>query len=185
MQEITHATTNPLVEKIKASRRLLIIFGALLALNGLLFIVFTSIATLTSVYLFGFFMIFAGALQAAVSFRAFSGWRRIGWLAFSLLYVLAGFFAFKAPLATASALTWLITVFIVAGGIIRIVSAFQLKPLSGWGWVLLSGLLLLVTGFLIMSNPTSPLWLLGLLLGVDLLVQGLNLLVLGFAIKKL
>lgn len=34
------------------------------------------------------------------------------------------------------------------------------------GWILMSGVLLFITGILILNNPTSPLWLLGLFLGV-------------------
>ncbi len=173
------------IERIKASRPILITLGVLLTISGIAFISFTSMATLTSVYLFGFLMIFGGILQAVTSFSALSGWQRWLWLLFSIFYILAGFFAFKAPLATASALTWLIAVFIIAGGIVRIINAFQVRPLSGWGWILLSGILLLVTGLLIANNPTSPLWVLGLLLGMDLLIQGINLLTLSFAINKL
>lgn len=176
---------SPFIERIKASRPLLITFGILLIASGLLFITFTGIATLTSVYLFGLLMIFAGLLQAVTSISALSGGQRWLWLLFSLLYILAGFFAFKAPLATASALTWLIAAFIIVGGVFRIVSAFQLKAINGWGWVLFSGVLLFVTGVLIALNPSSPLWLLGLMLGVDLLFQGINLLILSLAIKKM
>ncbi|MDQ8954160.1 HdeD family acid-resistance protein [Acinetobacter rudis] len=174
-----------LIDQMKSSRPILIIFGVLLIVSGLLFVTFTGIATLTSVYLFGLLMIFAGILQAIMSMSALNGGHRWLWLLFSLLYILAGFFAFKAPLATASALTWLIAAFILLGGIFRIVSAFQLRMVNGWGWVLFSGILLFATGLLIAFNPTSPLWLLGLMLGLDLLFQGINLLILSFAIKKL
>lgn len=184
MQDKMINVPNVLVERIKASRSLLIAFGVLLALSGLLFIIFTNFATLTSVYLFGFLMIFGGILQALTSLSTFSGWRLVGGLLFSILYVLAGFFVFKAPLATASALTWLIAVCLMAGGMVRTINAFQLKPLSGWVWVLVSGLLLFITGLLIINNPTSPLWLLGLMFGVDLLFQGISLLTLAFVIKK-
>lgn len=176
---------SPFIERIKASRPLLITFGILLILSGIVFITFTGIATLTSVYLFGLLMIFAGILQAVTSISALSGGYRWLWLLFSVLYILAGVFAFKAPLATASALTWLIAAFILVGGLFRIVSAFQLRSLNGWGWVLFSGILLLITGILIAINPTSPLWLLGLMLGLDLLFQGINLLMLSFMIKKM
>jgi uncharacterized membrane protein HdeD (DUF308 family) len=164
---------------------MLIAFGILLVISGLFFIAFTGIATLTSVYLFGLLMVFAGILQAVIAIGALSGGQRWLWLLFSLVYILAGYFAFKAPLATASALTWLIAAFILVGGLFRIVSAFQLRAINGWGWVLFSGVLLFVTGLLIAINPTSPLWLLGLMLGLDLLFQGINLLILSVAIKKM
>lgn len=80
--------------------------------------------------------------------------------------MISGILSFKPPLATATALTWLLAVFLIIGGISHFTHAFQMKPLSGWGWILMSGVLLFITGILILNNPTSPLWLLGLFLGV-------------------
>lgn len=184
MSENYHHVHEILMERIKSSRILLLVLGIMLTISGLLFIAFTNIATITSVFLFGFVMIFGGALQVIASF-SLVGWRRWVWLLFGLLYGMAGVFAFKAPLATASVLTWLLAVFLIAGGIVRITSAFQLKQIQGWGWLLISGILLLVTGFLIGTNPTSPLWVLGLMLGLDLFIQGINLLTLASIIRKL
>lgn len=173
-----------LINQLKKHRGLLILSGILLTLCGIIFIGSTTFATLTSVYMFGFIMIFSGVIQLFMSFQALQGMQKLGGIIFAIFYILAGILAFKAPLATAAALTWLLALLLIIGGIASIIHAFQMKPISGWAWTLASGMLLLVTGILILKSPTSPLWLLGLLLGVELFMRGINYLMLAFAVKR-
>lgn len=46
--------------------------------------------------------------------------------------MISGILSFKPPLATVTALTWLLAVFLIIGGISHFIHAFQMKPLSGW-----------------------------------------------------
>lgn len=173
-----------LIAQLKQHRALLMISGILLTICGFIFIGSTTFATLTSVYMFGFIMIFSGIIQLFMSFKTLQGMQKWGGIIFAIFYLIAGILSFKSPLATATALTWILAVFLIIGGISRFIHAFQMKPLSGWGWILMSGVLLFITGILILNNPTSPLWLLGLFLGVELLMRGINFLMLAFAIKR-
>lgn len=181
---IVPTSQDPLIHQLKKYRGLLILSGILLTLCGILFIGSTAFATLTSVYMFGFIMVFSGIIQLFMSFQTLQDMQKLGAIIFAIFYILAGILAFKAPLATAAALTWLLAVLLIIGGITSAIHAFQMRPISGWGWSLASGALLLVTGILILKDPTSPLWLLGLLLGIDLLVRGVNYLMLAFAVKR-
>ena len=79
----------------------------------------------------------------------------------------------------------LLAIALLIGGFIRIFNAFMLKPMSGWGWTLFSGLLTLATGAIILASPDSPFWVLGLFLGVDILFQGVNYLTFAAAIKQI
>ena len=82
-------------------------------------------------------------------------------------------------------LTNILAIFLIIAGVIRSVNAFILKPLIGWGWILLSGLLTLATGIIILMSPDAPFWVLGLFLAVDILFQGVNYLTLAAAIKRI
>lgn len=173
-----------LIDQLKQHRGLLIISGILLTICGLIFVGSTTFATLTSVYLFGFIMIFSGIIEIFMGFQTLQGSQKWIGIIFGILYLIAGFLAFKAPLATATTLTWLLAVFLIVGGIVQVIQAFQMRSTFGWGWILISGLLLFITGILILNNPTSPLWLLGLFLGLELFIRGINILVLAFTINK-
>ena len=102
-----------------------------------------------------------------------------------MLYLIAGYYAFKSPVTTAVVLTNLLAIALLIGGFIRIFNAFMLKPMSGWGWTLFSGLLTLATGAIILASPDAPFWVLGLFLGVDILFQGVNYLTFAAAIKQI
>jgi uncharacterized membrane protein HdeD (DUF308 family) len=102
-----------------------------------------------------------------------------------VLYIVAGYFAFTTPVITAVVLTSFLAVALIIAGIIRTVNAFILRPISGWGWVLFSGILTLLTGILILSSPDSPFWVLGMFLAIDILFQGINYLTFASAIKQL
>lgn len=181
---VTLAPKDQLINLLKKRRGLLITSGILLTILGLIFIGSTAFATLTSVYMFGFIMVFSGIIQLFMSFQALAGFQKLGGIIFALFYLAAGILAFKAPLATAAALTWLLAVLLIISGITNIIHAFQMKPLNGWGWSLASGILLLITGILILKDPTSPIWLLGLFLGIDLFFRGITYLTLASAIRR-
>lgn len=182
--DIIPTPKDQLINHLKQHRGLLIISGILLTICGFVFIGSTPFATLTSVYMFGFLMIFSGVIQLVTSFKTLQGMQKWGGIIFGIIYLVAGILAFKSPLATATALTWLLALFLIIGGITRVINAFQMRSISGWIWILISGILLFITGILILNNPTSPLWLLGLLLGLELFVRGINFLMLAFMIKR-
>ena len=63
---------------------------------------------------------------------------------------------FSTPVTTAVVLTSLLSIALIIAGAIRTVNAILLKPITGWGWTLFSGLLTLATGILILVSKDSP-----------------------------
>jgi uncharacterized membrane protein HdeD (DUF308 family) len=56
---------------------------------------------------------------------------------------------------------------------------------TSWTWVVLSGLVTLLLGLVILVHwPVSSLFVLGVLLGVDLLIIGLGWIFVGFGLKS-
>mgnify|MGYP003574846753 CR=1 FL=1 len=77
-------------------------------------------------------------------------------------------------------LTALLMVFFVAHGLWKISSAMRYKPLSGWLWLLLSGILSLIFAWLMWQQwPLSGAWAIGVLLGFKLLLVGMIMIGLG------
>jgi uncharacterized membrane protein HdeD (DUF308 family) len=53
--------------------------------------------------------------------------------------------------------------------------AFQVKPLSGWGWLLFDAVITGILGFLILAHwPASAVWAIGTLVGAAILVRGIT-----------
>ena len=159
--------------------------GILLVLFGILLLASLPFATLSVVFLFGILMMIGGILHFVAAFKIFRGGSRWLWALFGILYLVAGYYAFSTPVKTAIVLTNILAIFLIIAGVIRSVNAFILKPLIGWGWILLSGLLTLATGIIILMSPDAPFWVLGLFLAIDILFQGVNYLTLAAAIKRI
>jgi uncharacterized membrane protein HdeD (DUF308 family) len=71
-------------------------------------------------------------------------------------------------------------------GFLRLIAAFQHRHFGEWFWLALSAAISILMGVLIMNNfPSASLWLPGLLIAIELLLQGWTLLFLGFAAKSL
>lgn len=90
------------------------------------------------------------------------------------------------PAESAVWFTLFIAAFLIVVGVMRIVIGFQMKDeISGWGWMVFGGLLSIVLGVLIyMEWPFSGLWVIGLFISVELIIQGINGIALSCAIKK-
>jgi uncharacterized membrane protein HdeD (DUF308 family) len=99
-----------------------------------------------------------------------------------IVVALLGFVLLVAPGASLVLLVWLLGIYLLIAGILRIVGIF-LDP-SYWGWKLASGILCLVAGPAILSNPlwsTSVVstWLV-VLVGFLAMLQGAAGLVVAF-----
>ena len=71
------------------------------------------------------------------------------------------------------AVTFLMLVLFLVGGIARVVFALMIRPMDDWIWVLASGLVAIVCALSCSRNlPEAASWLLGLLLGLQLIAIG-------------
>lgn len=171
--------------QLHENRKWYLLLGVILVIFGLVLLAALGMATLTVIVLFGTLMMIGGVLHLIAAFKIFDGGLRWLWALFGVLYIGAGYYAFTSPITTAVILTNLLAVALLIAGFVRIFNAFILKPMTGWGWTLFSGLLTLITGAIILASPDSPFWVLGLFLAVDILFQGVNYLTFAAAIKKI
>ncbi|MGN6142154.1 MAG: HdeD family acid-resistance protein [Mesorhizobium sp.] len=157
---------------------LLLIFGGIAF--GNLFI-----ATVASVYMIGWLMLFAGAIEIVHSFGVKTWGRFFYWFLSGLLYAVAGFFAFYNPLLASAAFTFLLAVALIAAGLLRAWVGYQHWSEKGSGWIVTAGVVTALAGLVIaMHWPVNSLWVLGLFLAIDLVFQGWTFIAFGLALKK-
>jgi uncharacterized membrane protein HdeD (DUF308 family) len=73
---------------------------------------------------------------------------------------------------------------ILVTGVLRIVMAFQHRDASGWGWLLFGGVVAVVLGLMIVSAwPVSGLWVIGLFVAIELIVNGWSAVILALAAR--
>ena len=143
-------------------------------------------ASVAATLLAGWFFAILGVIQIVQAFRV-TDWSGFLWaLAFGVLTLIVGGVLLFDPLAGMVSLTVLVAVLFLVTGIAKTMFAFSLRPVSGWGWVLVSGLVSLLLGVMILANfPWSAQAVLGILLGVELLSNGVLFLFVALGLRKL
>lgn len=161
------------------------VLGALLIIAGLVNVAFPFVGTLTVEAWIAAGFLIAGVAQIVQSVRAQDWPGFFMGLLIGILYVAAGFILIANPFGGAITLTVLLAVVLMIGGILELVLGFQMRPLQGWGLVVVSGLLGLILGGLIwLRLPSSAVWVLGLMLGLNLISSGFAMIGLASAAGK-
>jgi uncharacterized membrane protein HdeD (DUF308 family) len=159
--------------------------GILLVILGTTAIGSTFILTLVTMVFIGWLMMISGVLEL---FHAFTCKQWSGFfidLFTGILYLVAGGMIVSKPGASALALTLLIAMFLIFGGVFRIIVALVVRY-QNWGWLVLHGVINLLLGFSIVNQwPVSGMWVIGLFIGIDLLFNGWSLIMMGLAARNL
>jgi uncharacterized membrane protein HdeD (DUF308 family) len=96
-----------------------------------------------------------------------------------VLYAVIGLAIIAHPAATAAAVTLVIAILLILGGIFRLLVAASMQ-FHNRTWLLIHGLINLMLGGIIWSDwPLSGLWVIGLVIGLDMVFNGWTLLMLG------
>jgi uncharacterized membrane protein HdeD (DUF308 family) len=158
--------------------------GILLSALGLLLIVAPAVGTLAIDLLIGWFLIIGGVAQLYHAFLE-KAWRGfLLELLSGILYLVVGVLLVFYPLAGAQALTLFLAVFLTIEGLVRIVMAIRVRPVHGWGWLLVGGIVTVILGVLIWTQwPGAALWVIGLLVGINLLFTGWSLTMMAITIR--
>jgi uncharacterized membrane protein HdeD (DUF308 family) len=102
-----------------------------------------------------------------------------------ILYLVAGLTVAETPGRSAAMLTlFLATLFIVAGAF-RTIAALVIR-FPHWGWSLLNGVVTLLFGIVIYRHfPEAALWVIGIMVGVEMALQGWTWIMLALAIRNI
>lgn len=172
------------LERFQAHWHSIVAFGILSTVFGVLALVLSVSATLASVLLIGFLMCLVGAAQIAVGFRTRSWGRFIAFELTGLVYVVAGLFAVFSPVEASVVLTLLLGAGLIATAASRLYLASQMAGSPNRTALLFAAVATGLLGLLIVIGwPTNSLFILGTLLGIDLLFQGIAWTTFGFRIK--
>jgi uncharacterized membrane protein HdeD (DUF308 family) len=152
----------------------------LMIILGMVAIIFPFFSTITATIYFGWIFIFAGIAQIVYAFQLRNFGQFTGKLILGTLYLLAGFFVVINPFEGVFVFTLALGISIFMQGIIQVSMAFQMRRVSAnWGWILVSGMIGIIFGILVWSiTPFAASWLIGTLIGVNILSDGVWMLTL-------
>lgn len=182
MSELSKLTYVPVIdgiEKIRLSWGWFLVLGIALAVLGVCCVAFAVTATVGTVLVFGWLLLISALFQF---FQAF----RTGTWSGSALHLLSALFRgftgcllIRYPVMGAEALTVVLASFFIVAGLFRAIASATAK-FPRWGWVVLSGAVTTVLGFLLLAQmPISGIWFMGFAIGLDLIFDGIA--TIGFA----
>jgi uncharacterized membrane protein HdeD (DUF308 family) len=173
------------LEPLRAKSGWIVALGVVYLIAGIIALGSVVLATAATVFLVGIMMLIAGIAEVINAFQVKTWGKFMLWLVLGALYIVAGFATFENPLLAAAVLTLLLGVALIASGLMRILLSLSMMHGTPWGWVMLSGIVTLLIGFVILVHwPVSSLYILGLFLGVDLVVAGAGWIGLGLGLRR-
>ena len=174
-----------ILDNVKRASGWSIGLAILMIVAGIIAIAAPLIAGVVIVYVVAWTAIFNGGFQIVYAFRAHSGGRMILELLLGLLYIVAGVFILMHPAGGLLALTLIIACFLLVYGIFALVLAFQMRPHSGWGWVLFDAIVTVLLGFLIWIHwPNGSMVIVGTLFGISIFISGITRLMVSLALRR-
>ena len=174
------------IRSLFASRWWAVVLRGIVAIAfGVLAFAWPGVTLATLVLMFGFYALLDGIFSLVAAFGG-NRTREDRW-ALGLEGVVglwAGIVTLRAPSVTAVVLVFLISIWAMVCGFLRIAAAFRLrKEISGEFWLGLSGVLSVVFALILMFRPLSgALGLVWLIAGYAL-VFGVTLIILGFELR--
>lgn len=160
--------------------------GIALIVFGLLAIIFPLATTIAAKVFIGWLFIIAGGFQMWQSFsiRAWGGFLLN--LLIGLMYLVVGCWLAFDPFSGIIGLTVLLAMTFIVQGVMEAAMANNLRPDDGWGWMMFSGLIGILAGILIISGlPSTAVWAVGLMVGINMISSGFAFFTLGSAAKEL
>jgi uncharacterized membrane protein HdeD (DUF308 family) len=101
----------------------------------------------------------------------------IGWLVLSsILYIGAGAAVLWAPLLGAVSLTLVVGAALVLSAVSKAIRAYQVRDAGATGWLLFDAIMSALLGILLLAGlPGTAVWVLGTIVGLDLIIGGITL----------
>jgi uncharacterized membrane protein HdeD (DUF308 family) len=186
------ATSNPTEglrgpgEVVKKATGWFIAVAVLFILLGIFAIAEPYAAGLGVTLLVGWLLVFGAVAHFFAAFKGHGAKHVILQVVVGLVYLIGGLYFLTHTIMGVSTLTLLLSGVIVAEGVLEMVAYFRLKSVHGASWLLINGIVTLLLGGLIWFHwPSSSVWAIGTLVGVNLLMTGISRLMLGLAARKL
>jgi uncharacterized membrane protein HdeD (DUF308 family) len=177
------ATT--ITRQIRESTTWSIVLSVLMMVSGVFAILIPQVAGLTVTVMFGWLLIFTGALHLGFAWRGDRAGTVFWEILLAVLYGAIGVYMLARPVAGLASLTLAIAAYLVAKGVLEGAIGFKLRPLQGSGWLLFDGILTVAIAAMIAAAwPASSAWVVGVLVGVTLFTGGLARLMVSVAVRR-
>jgi uncharacterized membrane protein HdeD (DUF308 family) len=178
-----------LIAELQAARRrwwLFLLLGIGLVVLGLFALSAMTVVSLLSVIYFGCLLLIDGVAHVISAFSSRIGGGLFLGLLCGVLDIIIGLVLIARPAASAEALTAVLALFLLGGGLFRAIAAASLQY-PGWVLSVLSGIIGVVLGTVILFQwaQGDVLYIIGLFVGIELIARGASWVVTSLALRRL
>jgi uncharacterized membrane protein HdeD (DUF308 family) len=160
-------------DTIRKRSLLFLVQSGVMVVAGVLALIFPAFASAGVMALLGWLLIISGVVQIISLWGATQVpyfWLQLVTLT---LEILVGYLLVSRPEAGLVAVTFLMLVLFLVSGIARVVFALMIRPMQDWLWVFASGIVAIACALILFASlPEAATWLLGFLLGIELIAIG-------------
>jgi len=177
--------TQSITDDVKKRSGWSIAMGILTAVLGVFLIIYPFATAMITTVLLGWILILVGIAQFVFALYTQTVGSFFLKVLLGILYAVAGIALAFLPIEGVIVLTGVLgTLLLIQAGMLT-VTAFQMKPLDGWGWYLADAIASLLLGVLIFVKwPNSSMWAIGTLVGVAVLVGGISRIMIAAKIRS-
>ncbi len=157
-----------------------LVVGLLSVAGGVVLIAWTKPTLTVVAVLVGIELLLGGIFLIIAAFGRPAG-SRAGAVLAGALAVIAGLIVVRHPSGSVLVVALAVGIYLILAGVLRLVGAVEAS--RGRGWLLLGALFDLVLGIVIVAWPKFGITTLAILLGIVLIVRGLGLVLIAFALR--
>ncbi len=162
-----------------------IFLGILTAALGVLLIAYPLATATVTAFLLGCILVVVGVIDIVLALRAHTAGSFFLRLILGVIYGFVGVLMILFPLWGVAVLTIVLGLMLLIEAGFATALAFQMRPLSGWGWFLFDGIICAILGILILAHwPSSAIWAIGTLVGAAVLIRGITRIALSAGLRR-
>jgi uncharacterized membrane protein HdeD (DUF308 family) len=183
------AENNPLEQvagEVRKNRGWLMFMGIVMVILGVIGLSMEVSLTVVSVLYFGFLVVFGGVVMLIDAFRAGEWGSKLWHVLIALVYIAAGIVMITNPAASAVWITLFLASFFVITGVFRLIIGFKARGrVDNWGWIVFAGVISMLLGLVIFAQwPVSGLWVIGMFVAIELILQGFSMISIARAVRE-
>jgi uncharacterized membrane protein HdeD (DUF308 family) len=173
LESAAQAMREAMRETVRRHSLWYLVQSALMIVGGIIALFYPILSSFAVVLFLGWVLIISGIVQGISLIGAQNVPHFWLQLISVVLSVIIGVLLLRHPGAGLLTITLLLIVFFMVEGISKLIFALTIRPFPNWGWVLASGIVgILLSFYLWASLPITAVWLLGVLLGIQLICEG-------------
>jgi len=179
------ATSEALAKLARRASGLSILLSVVLIVCGILAILLPIEMSLGVVIVISWLLMISGVLQFIHAVRGRTSGTRVWAGIIAVIYFIMGLYLHLNLGIGVAALTLALIGFFVAQGVIDVFAYLRMREAGASGWQLFEGVIALIFGLMIWRHwPSGSPWVIGTLVGINMIMTGLTRLMLALAVRS-